>query len=65
MGGRNHLLEAIKKLGLNVPTTELLHRGDYCNAIDHIGVPQAWKVESVKRIDAEGLSDHDAYVVEV
>jgi len=65
MGGRNHLLEAIKKLGLNVPTTGLSHRGNYCHAIDHIGVPMSWKVESAKRIDAEGLSDHDAYVVEV
>jgi len=65
MGGRNHLLEAIKNLGLNVPTTCLSHRGNYCQAIDHIGVPLSWKVESAKRINAEGLSDHDAYVVEV
>ena len=64
MGGRNHLLEAINKLGLNVPTTGLSHRGNYCHAIDHIGVPLSWKVECAKRIDAQGLSDHDAYVVE-
>ena len=65
MGGRNHLLEAVSQLGLNVPTTGLSHRGDYCRAIDHIGVPLSWKVESTKRINALGLSDHDAYVVEV
>ena len=64
MGGRNHLLEAVKRLGLNVPTTGLSHRGNYCHAIDHVGVPLSWKVESVNRIDAEGLSDHDAYVVQ-
>ena len=65
MGGRNHLLDAVKQLELNVPTTGLSHRGNYCQAIDHIGVPLSWKVESAKRIDAEGLSDHDAYVVEI
>ena len=65
MGGRNHLFEAIKKLGLNVPTTGLSHRGNYCQAIDHIGVPLSWTVESAKRIKAEGSSDHDAYVIEV
>jgi len=65
MGGRNHLLEAIKELGLNVPTSGLSHQGNYCHAIDHIGVPMSWTVESAKRIDAEGLLDHDAYVIEV
>jgi len=64
MGGRKYLLEAIKKLGLNVPTTGLSHRGNYCQAIDHIGVPLSWTVESAKRIKAEGLSDHDAYIVD-
>jgi hypothetical protein len=64
MGGRNHLLEAVAQLGLNVPTTGLSHRGNYCHAIDHIGVPLSWKVESANRIDATGLSDHDMYVVE-
>ncbi len=65
IGGRNHVLDAIKGLGLNVPTTGLSHRGNYCHAIDHVGVPLSWKVESAKRICAEGLSDHDAYVIEV
>jgi hypothetical protein len=65
MGGRNHLLDAISKLELNVPTTGLSHRGNYCRAIDHIAVPLSWKVESTKRINAQGLSDHDAYVVEI
>ena len=72
MGGRGHILDAAKKLKLNVPTTGLSHRGDYCQAIDHIGVPMSWKVECVARIPAGALSDHDgtlsdhdAYVVEV
>lgn len=65
MGGRQHVHGAIEKLALNVPTSVLSHRGDYCLAIDHIGVPMTWKVDSAKRIDAEGLSDHDMYIVEV
>lgn len=63
--GRVHLLEAIKALNLQVPTTELFHRNDICFAIDHIGVPHDWTVISAKRIVALGLSDHDAYVIEV
>ena len=59
------MLEAVEKLQLKVPTTDLLHRGDYCNAIDHVGVPNLWNVKSAERIRADGLSDHDAYVVEV
>lgn len=65
MGGRTHLLAAIEDLNLQVPTSVLSHRGDYCTAIDHIGVPGNWAVSSAIRIDATGLSDHDAYVVEV
>ncbi len=65
IGGRNHVLDAVEKLKLNVPTTGLSHRGDYCHAIDHIGVPMSWKVESATRIPAVELSDHDAYVLEV
>lgn len=64
IGGRNHVHEAITQLGLNVPTTCLSHRGDYCQAIDHIDVPLSWSVECARRIDAQGLSDHDAYIVE-
>jgi hypothetical protein len=64
MGGRNCLLGAIKSLGLQVPTDSLLHRNDISKSIDHIGVPAHWRVTSARRIDAKGLSDHDAYVVE-
>lgn len=64
LGGRNCLLAALDQLGLNVPTMGLLHRGNYCKAIDHIGVPLSWRIDSAKRIPSQGLSDHDAYVVE-
>jgi len=63
-GGRSVLLKAIESLGLSVPTAELMHRNDICNAIDHIGVPQNWLMKSVKRIVADRLSDHDAYVID-
>ncbi len=39
-GGRSALLKAIESLKLSVPTAELMHRNDICNAIDHIGVPK-------------------------
>jgi hypothetical protein len=64
IGGRNHVLEAVKQLKLKVPTMSLSHRGNYCQAIDHIGVPLSWAIESAIRIDAQGLSDHDAYVID-
>ena len=64
MGGRRHLLAAIKGLNLQVSTTDLLHQKDICHAIDHIAVPVGWRIENARRIVAEGLSDHDAYVIE-
>ena len=63
--GRELVIAVVKMLGLRVATKELLHRGDRCHAIDHIGVPSGWEVDSAIRIDAKGLSDHDVYVVEV
>lgn len=64
MGGRVHVAGAVKQLNLNVPTASLSHRGNHCKAIDHIAVPLTWPVESAKRNNAEGLSDHDMYVVD-
>lgn len=64
-GGRSALLKAIESLKLSVPTAELMHRNDICNAIDHIGVPKNWSIKSAERIPADKLSDHDAYVIDV
>lgn len=64
-GGRHAILLAIDSLELIVPTAELMHRNNKCNAIDHIAVPKTWVINSTERIDATGLSDHDAYVIEV
>jgi hypothetical protein len=65
MGGRDHVLDAISKLSLRVPTEFLMHQTDACYSIDHIGVPSHWRLVSEKRIRAKGCSDHDAYVIEV
>lgn len=64
-GGRRHLLAAIDKLGLQVPTADLPHRLDGHLSIDHIGVPRDRRVIGVEHRTAVGLSDHDCYVVEV
>jgi hypothetical protein len=63
--GRMHVESLLDKLGLQVPTRDLPHRLANCYSIDHIAVPHSWSVKSTKKIDATGLSDHDAYVVEV
>jgi hypothetical protein len=67
IGGRGHVLKAVERLGLCVPTALLAHPIDGLRSIDHIGVPKHRAVDRVERIRAKvhGLSDHDAYVVEV
>src|SRR4051794_4567783 len=64
-GGRAHLLAAVEKLGLSVPTAALLHRLDGHLSIDHIAVDADREVAAVERLSAVGLSDHDCYVVEL
>ena len=62
IGGRNALLEALTALNLIVPTADLPHRIDGLSSIDHIALPLGVDA-SANRVDASGLSDHDAYVV--
>jgi len=67
--GRKHIRNALMELGLQVLTEEFPFQKDKGKdkgySIDHIAVPHSWSVKSKSRIDATGLSDHDAYVVEV
>jgi len=63
--GRKHLLNALEVLGLQVPTTDLLHQNGVSNTIDHIAIPKTWNATGAMQIEADGLSDHDAYVVDV
>jgi hypothetical protein len=45
-------------------TAALPHRRPGSFAIDHIAIPVSWRVVAAHRIVADGLSDHDAYVVD-
>jgi hypothetical protein len=63
--GRDHVIAAVDRLRLNVPTADLSHWIDGHLSIDHIAVPADREVISAERIVAKGLSDHDCYVVEL
>lgn len=68
--GRSHLLEAVLELGLVVPTADLPSQvdgfeGERFLSIDHIAVPASWQVRTKQHISCKGLSDHDAYVIDV
>ena len=67
MGGRRHVLAAVKRLELCVPTAFLAHPIAGLRSIDHIALPKDSVVNRAERWEAKvhGLSDHDAYVVEV
>ena len=63
--GRLYVLEALKELGLQVPTAGLPHQEGNCfYTIDQVAVSCGWFVQSAARVVARGLSDHDAYVIE-
>ncbi len=62
--GRSSVLATVDALGLQVPTALLPHRLTGVLSIDHIAVPSDWQISPAARVDATGLSDHDAYVVE-
>jgi hypothetical protein len=65
-GLRKSVEAAVSLLGLQVATADLPSQiGAGQNTIDHIAVPLQWKVRSATRISAMGLSDHDAYIIEV
>lgn len=63
--GREHVLAAIKSFDLQVPTADLPHRIKGCRSIDHVAVPSGWMLKNAEPIPAKGLSDHDAYVIDV
>jgi len=59
------LLAALSPTPLQVPTVDLPAKGDRQSSIDHIAVPESWKVLAAERVRTGGLSDHDAYWIEV
>ncbi len=62
--GQALLKGTLEAFRLQVATAELLHRSGG-HTIDHIAVPIEWSVTAACVVPAPGLSDHDAYVVEV
>src|SRR3954447_12699364 len=60
-GGRAHVLAAVEKLGLSVPTAYLPHRLDGHLSIDHIAIAKDLAVTGARRVSAVGLSHHDSY----
>ena len=65
-GMRKVVESALSLLQLQVATAELpFQTGADQNTIDHIAVPLQWNIRGAARISAVGLSDHDAYVIEV
>jgi hypothetical protein len=63
--GRGHVLAAVEKLGLQVPTAVLPHWIDGHLSIDHIAVGAHRRATSASRVIARGLSDHDCYVIDL
>jgi hypothetical protein len=64
IGGRAAIVSALETLGLAGATEALPHRIGGLLSIDHIAIPTGAEA-SVSRVNAFGLSDHDAYVAEV
>lgn len=67
--GRRAILEAVDRLGLQLPTASAPHQIDGLWSIDHIAVPAFWTVLGLEhhpaRVNGARISDHDAYVIEV
>lgn len=63
--GAGILNAATRYLNLKALTAGLFHQNSISHTIDHIAVPTGWKVKSAARVQAAGLADHDAYIVEV
>jgi hypothetical protein len=66
--GRACILEAVERLGLQLPTARSPHQLEGLLSIDHIAVPTAWTVLTIEHHPALAgharISDHDAYVIE-
>lgn len=69
VAGRRSVLEAVERLGLQVPTTEMPHQIEGLLSIDHVAVPEQWHAATAWRlpvyVGGVRLADHDAYVVAV
>jgi hypothetical protein len=64
IGGRSAIAGMLRRRQLQTPTADLPHRIDGLLSIDHIAIDQSVTVVRAHRFRADGLSDHDGYVVE-
>lgn len=66
--GRPFILDAVERLGLQIPTASAPHRINGLLSIDHIAIPSTWDVARFENHPAvhggARISDDDAYVVE-
>ena len=65
VAGRGALLATLHRHGLSVPTDRLAHRIEGLLSIDHISLGPAFLACAAERLPASGLSDHDAYVIDL
>jgi len=70
VAGRTAIKAAVANLKLTLATEDSPHRIPGLLTIDHIAVPQAARIHAANRIvgddhTGKGLSDHDAYTIEV
>jgi hypothetical protein len=66
LGGRKAITAALAELDLICATSRAPHRvAGY--SIDHIAIPADWhsRMRSIEHFTSDGLSDHDAYAVDV
>jgi hypothetical protein len=66
--GRASILSFCADRSLDVPTALLASATPSMRSIDHLAIPNTWRLDGVRRIVARSgtrrLSDHDAYVVD-
>ena len=64
VAGRTAIEGLLARTRLELPTRALPHRLTGLHAIDHIALPATWTVRNAARVKADGMSDHDAYLVD-
>lgn len=64
ISGRQHILDLLQRRHLRVPTAELPHALPDLLSIDHIAIPDALPGVA-SYFQADGLSDHAGYVVDI
>jgi hypothetical protein len=65
IGGRAAVIDMLTRRQLQVPTRVLPHRIRDLLSIDHVAISQTAHVTAAQRFDADGLSDHDAYLIDI